>query len=317
MAGRKKSLIPDEVVLLLDGGTGTELQKRGVPMSTQSWCGPVPPEHLPALEAVHGDYIAAGADIITANTYSTSRLLLDLDGMGEAFEQINRSAVRAAMEARHNSGRKDVLVAGSLSHRGPIAQGTARPDSSVATSQKRMASALRELAGLLREEGCDLILLEMLYDPERIPVVLEVAERSGLPIWVGFSARRADNGRVLSFDPAREIPFEEIVSLLGSHEIAAAGIMHTPSDLVSDALRVLKSVFDGPLLAYPDSGYFRSPHWQFEDVISPEDLRSFAEEWIAQGVQVVGGCCGLGPEHIAALAPLRRLGELTPAPQVP
>ncbi len=309
MKGRKDPLLPEGTVLLLDGGIGTELQKRGVPMTTQSWCGPVPVEHLPTLEAIHRDYIAAGADIITANTYSTSRLLLDLDGIGEEFDRINRSAVRAAMTARDTGGRKGILVAGSLSHRGPIARGTASPDPAGAAAPEKMAAALRELACLLRDEGCDLILLEMMYDPLRIPLVLDAAVESDLPIWVGFSARRADDGRVLSFDPASETPFEEIVSVLRSYEVAVAGVMHTPSDLVSDALDILKGAFDGPLLAYPDSGYFRSPHWQFEDVISPEELCSFAETWIAQGVQVVGGCCGLGPEHIAALAPLRRQGR--------
>ena len=293
-------------VRLLDGGVGTELQKRGVPMTPQSWCGPVPPEHLPTLERIHRDYIAAGADVITANTYSTSRLLLDLDGIGSEFERINRAAVRTAMKARDESGRKGVLVAGSLSHRGPIAQGTARPDAGSAATPDRMAAALRELGCLLRDEGCDLILLEMMYDPQLIPVVLHAAAESELPIWAGFSARRGADGSVLGFDPATDTPFEQVVSCLRTHDVAAAGIMHSPADLVSDALAVLKETFDGPLLAYPDSGYFRSPHWQFENVIAPEDLRGFAETWVAQGVSVLGGCCGLGPSHIAALAPLRR-----------
>jgi homocysteine S-methyltransferase len=88
--------------------------------------------------------------------------------------------------------------------------------------------------------------------------------------------------------------------------------MHTPSDLISDGLQILRAVFDGPLMAYPDSGYFKSPNWAFENVIRPEDLRHFAEDWIEQGVQVLGGCCGLGPEHIAALKPLRRPAETVP-----
>ncbi len=293
-------------VKLLDGGNGTELQRRGIPMATQSWCGPVAPEHLATLEAIHLDYIAAGADIITTNTYSTSRLLLDLDGIGEEFDRINRTAVRAARQARDRSGRSDVLIAGSLSHRGPIAQGTAAPAGDGVATPDAMAEALHELAGLLREEGCDLLLLEMMYDPTRIPAVLDAADACGLPIWAGFSARRGADGAVLGFGPGADVPFDQIVAFLEERNVEAAGIMHTPSDLVSDALAILKGAFSGTLLAYPDSGYFKSPHWQFEDVISPEDLRAFAETWISEGVQVVGGCCGLGPEHIRALNPLRR-----------
>ena len=82
--------------------------------------------------------------------------------------------------------------------------------------------------------------------------------------------------------------------------------MHTPSDVVGDAVAILRRAFDGPLTAYPDSGYFKMPHWQFEDVIAPDELLRFATEWVANGVQIVGGCCGLSPEHIAALEPLKQ-----------
>jgi homocysteine S-methyltransferase len=300
------------VVRLLDGGTGTELQKRGIAMSTQAWCGPAALENSAALEQVHRDYIAAGADIVTANTYASSRHLLALDGFGDAFEQINRTAVAAARQARDASGRQDILVAGSLSHRGAIAPGTARPDGSSGLTLDAMYDDFTELALLLRDEGCDLILLEMMYDPVRMPAAFAAAAQSGLPVWAGFSARRGRHGEVLGFDPGHDVGLEQVVSILQDWEVQAAGLMHTPSDLISEGLQIVRAVFDGPLLAYPDSGYFKSPNWAFENVIRPEELRRFAEDWIAQGVQVLGGCCGLGPEHIAALQPLRRPAETVP-----
>ncbi len=58
-------------------------------------------------------------------------------------------------------------------------------------------------------------------------------------------------------------------------------------------------------MAYPDSGYFKMPHWQFENVIAPQAFLDYARQWIDQGAQIVGGCCGLSPEHIAALRPLK------------
>jgi methionine synthase I (cobalamin-dependent) len=173
-------------VKLLDGGTGTELQKRGVSMSSQAWCGPAALENIAVLEDIHRDYIAAGADIITANTYATSRILLDLDGLGDKFEQINRASIHVAQKVRDTCGRPDVLVAGSLSHRGPIAAGTARPDSSAAGGVEEMARAVRELALLLRDEGCDLILLEMMYDPIRMPLVFSAAAKAAFPSGPGF-----------------------------------------------------------------------------------------------------------------------------------
>ncbi len=297
-------------VALLDGATGTELEKRGVPMSTNAWSGSASLEHAETLEQIHRDYIDAGADIITANTYSTSRALLELDGLGDQFETINRAAIKAALRARDSSSRPDVLVAGSLSHRGPIATGSARPDSS-AIGLDKMAEALREQALLLRDEGCDLILLEMMYDPSRMPLVFAAAAETGLPVWAGFSARRGKNSQLLGFGPGEDVPFAQIVSILHDWEVGAAGIMHTPANLVSDALEILRANFDGPLMAYPDSGYFKSPHWQFEDVITPPELRRYAEAWVDQGAKMLGGCCGLSPEHIAALAPLKRTPATT------
>ena len=291
-------------VRILDGGTGTELQKRGVRMTAQAWCGPAALDNFSILQEIHRDYIEAGADIITANTYSTSRQLLELDGFADAFEAINRAAVGAAQAARRDSGRREVLIAGSLSHRGAIAPGTARPDGNVDLDE--MFAALREQALLLRDAGCDLIMLEMMYDPEKMPAVYAAAAETGLPVWAGFSARRGPQGQILGFSPDRPVAFESIVAVLEGWNIAAAGIMHTPSDLVTDALRILRGVFDGPLMAYPDSGYFKSPNWEFEDIVRPDDLRGFAEQWIEEGAQVIGGCCGLGPEHIKALSQLRR-----------
>lgn len=296
-------------VKLLDGGTGTELQRRGVEMTSQAWCGGAALDNLATLEAIHRDYIEAGADIITANTYSSSRLLLDLDGLGDQFERINRETVRAAHRARRDCGRSDVLVAGSLSHRGPLVEGTATPDTGAAASVDALAVSVSELAHLLREEGCDLILLEMMYDPAGMRPVLAAAAETALPIWAGLSARRHPDGNILGFGPAHDVPFEEVVAILKGWPVDAAGVMHTPSDVVSDALRIVRGSFDGPLMAYPDSGYFKSPNWQFQDVIRPDDLRRFAERWVDEGVQILGGCCGLSPEHIAALSPLRRAPE--------
>ncbi|MDG4868005.1 homocysteine S-methyltransferase family protein [Guyparkeria sp. 1SP6A2] len=292
-------------VRLLDGATGTELEKRGVPMSTNAWCGRASLDHVETLEAIHRDYIEAGADIITANTYSSSRALLALDGLGDRFEEVNRASVRAALRARERCGRPEVMVAGSLSHRGPIATGSARPDSG-AISLDQMAEAVREQALLLRDEGCDLILLEMMYDLSRMPLVFAAAAETGLPVWAGFSARRNEAGDILGFGPEQDIPFAQVISILDDWAVDAAGIMHTPPTEISDALKILRTHFDGPLMAYPDSGYFKSPHWQFEDVIEPADLRRYAEGWVEDGAQVLGGCCGLSPRHIAALAPLKR-----------
>ncbi len=291
--------------MILDGGTGTELQRRGVPMDPEAWCGPASLENADVLEAIHRDYIAAGADVITANTYASSRLMLGPAGFADRFAEINRTAVETALRARDAGGRDTVLVAGSLSHMCPMVGGTGKHDAARLPSKTEMADAFAELAALLRDEGCDLILLEMMFDPARAAPAFEAALATGLPVWAGFSARRGTDGRILSFAEDRDVAFEELVPLLQRFEVAAAGVMHSPSNITGEAVAILRKRFSGPLLAYPDAGYFTMPHWQFEDEIPPAEFLRFATGWVEEGVQILGGCCGLSPAHIAALAPLK------------
>jgi homocysteine S-methyltransferase len=274
-------------------------------MDPRAWCGPASLNNVEVLERIHRDYIAAGADIITANTYASSRLMLGAAGLADRFHDINRIAIEAARRARDASGQGDVLIAGSLSHMCPIVGGTAQPDPNRAPSEADMADAFEELGVLLRDEGCELILLEMMYDPARIGPAFRAATATGLPVWAGFSARRGEDGHVLSYASEREIPFHDLLRVLEDFEVQAAGVMHTQSNVVGDALDTLRGVFAGTLMAYPDSGYFKMPQWQFEEVIPPAELLRFATDWVQRGAQVVGGCCGLSPEHIAALAPLK------------
>lgn len=277
-------------------------------MNPDAWCGPASLDNAGILEAIHRDYIAAGADIITANTYASSRLMLEPAGFADRFEEINRTAVQAAHRAREASGRADVLVAGSLSHMCPVVGGTSQPDQTRIPPQAVLTEALTELADLFRREGCDLILLEMMYDPGRMGPAFEAAVKTGLPVWAGFSARRGGDGEVLSFLPEPDVPFQDLAAVLQDFDVAAAGVMHTPSNLIGDAVDALRGRFAGPLMAYPDSGYFEMPRWQFKDIIPPNEFRRFASDWVEAGVQIIGGCCGLSPEHIAAVAPMKRHG---------
>jgi homocysteine S-methyltransferase len=288
-------------IILLDGGTGTELEKRGVLMDSEAWCGPATLKNADILEGVHRDYIAAGADVITANTYASSRLMLEPAGFADKFEETNRAAVAIAHRARKASGRTDLLVAGSLSHLCPITADSNRPDLDREPPADEMRAAFHELATLLCDAGCDLILLEMMYYPHRIPLVFEAALSTGLPVWAGFSLRRDTQSQIVSYAPEQPIPITELFAILDRTEVQAAGLMHTSSDVIGDGITLLRQQYEGPLMAYPDSGYFRMPHWKFEDVIEPDVLVGFARTWIDAGVQILGGCCGLSPVHIAAL----------------
>ncbi len=291
--------------VILDGGTGSELQRRGVPMSPDAWCGPATITHAATLESIHVDYIRAGADIITANTYASSRLMLEPAGLGDRVAEVNRIAVETALEARGKAGVRDVVVAGSLSHMVPIIAGTADFEPATVPDAARLSDAFNELATILSEAGCDLILLEMMYLPDRMTHALKAARSTSLPVWAGLSARRADDGAVVGFSPYDDIPFADLARLAAEAAVEVAGVMHNPSNIVADAIAIVRQEFDGPYMAYPDSGYFMMPDWQFVDIIPPAEFAAYASRWVADGVQVIGGCCGLSPAHISAIADLK------------
>ena len=301
-------------VVLIDGATGTELERRGAEMNDDAWCGPANITNRNLLEQVHLDYIRAGAEVVITNTFATTRLMLEPAGLARRIEEIYQSACEAALQAREAAlregtigARSEVLVAGSLSHMIPLtAEGDESSDPYADLGRAAFSEALFEAAGLLQKGGCDLIILEMMYHPERFRLALEAARSTGLPVWAGFSARRGAGGTILSYSEVEEIPFERLVEGLPEKGVDAAGLMHTNVDATGPALEILARHFTGPRYAYPDSGYFKMPHWQFEDIIPPADLAAYAEGWIAEGVGAVGGCCGLSLEHIEALAPLKR-----------
>jgi homocysteine S-methyltransferase len=80
------------------------------------------------------------------------------------------------------------------------------------------------------------------------------------------------------------------------------GVMHCDLDVTDAALDVVARRFDGPVVVYPNSGIYEMPHWRFDTVCAPEEFVEHALRWIDGGAVIVGGCCGVGPEHIAALA---------------
>jgi homocysteine S-methyltransferase len=166
----------------------------------------------------------------------------------------------------------------------------------------RMSTILREQADLLAEAGVDLIMLEMMRDVDYAAGAVDAARATGLPVWVGFSCRRATDGVVRMFSGVRDdLAFEDIIGPVMMRGGSLLAVMHSEAGDTGPAIEVAKRHWRGPLAAYPESGHFVMPRWQFVDVMTPEDLVAHAMGWLRQGVQVLGGCCGLGPEHIRLL----------------
>src|SRR5512139_2751868 len=232
--------------LVLDGGTGSELRRRGVPLDAVTWSALGPLTHYDVLRAIHADYIAAGADVVTTSTFATTRFVLEAAGHGRDFAAINVRAVAAAREARDASGR-EVAIAGSISCLPPGFNVHAYPD------ERAESAAYRELAETLAAAGADLLLLEMMQETRHAPLACAAARAVGLPVWLGVSCRVGAGGALVAFDFPL-VPLAATLDALLPFAPDTIAMMHSPIAAVAPALQELRARSSTPLGAYPEIG---------------------------------------------------------------
>ena len=283
--------------IILDGGTGTDLQRRGAPMSGDTWCADANLTHPDVVRAVHHGYIDAGADNITANTFATSPLLFRHLGRIDDMVGIDTVAVALAKECAAGT---EVCVAGSMSTMRPVVPGGDR-NVGVDIDEGTARALFQRKADVLRSAGCDLLMMEMMRDTDYAVWACEAALATSLPVWIGISTERGKNGQLQGWG-RDDCALEDIVRALTALRPAVMMFMHTSVNETEEALAVLRTHWSGPIATYPECGYFESPDWRFVEVIPPAELVRTSRRWQAFGVTAFGGCCGIGPEHIAALS---------------
>lgn len=286
-------------LVILDGGTGTAIQARGVAMDGDVWCAMANLTHYEDVCAAHEDYVLAGADVITANTYASSPTLFHGLGRTNEIAAIDRNAIRAAREAVSKVAEKPVAVAGSFSLMREVVEGG---DRTILPKIDRDTAAdlVERKAEGLAESGCDLIIMEMMRDADLSVLATEAAVATGLPVWVGISVEKGDDGRLIGFDTP-EWSLEDITSVLMATGAQACCVMHHDIALTRQALKIIQSIWAGTVGAYPESGSFKMPNWEFHE-IAPQEFARQCKEWRRLGANIIGGCCGIGAEHIAALS---------------
>lgn len=275
-------------VIILDGATGTELERRGAPLHNVAWSAAALLTHPDTVREVHEDYVRAGADIVTTNTFSSARHILERAELGEKTQELNIAAVRLAREAIDNvSVGRPVYIAGSICSRRPHDSQQPMP------TDDQFEEGYREQAGLLAEAGSDLLLLEMMDDIKYTRIALKAAVATGLPTWVGFSCE-LPGGRskvmLLKNEETLGSGIEAVMPVGGS----MVAVMHTMTEDIEPALRVVKESWEGPVGAYAHSA-------TGEPLISPRAYLAHALRWVEMGTQVLGTCCRMGPEYIRLL----------------
>lgn len=274
-------------LLLFDGATGTELNRRGVDTGLPLWSANAltTDAGLSVLRQVHLDYLNAGADVITTNTFRTNRRALA--GKNFSAQELTLRAVATAKEAVAEFG-KPSLVAGSLS----ALEDCYRPDLVPSTAECFFEHS--ERIKHLVEGGVDLLLVETMNCIREAEIAARIAVATGLPTWVSFVCD--ENGRILSGESLTYAT--EILMPLG---VRTLGVNCMPAHTLARPLRELRAVCgdEFPLMAYGNMGHVDEEQgWVNTDTTDPDGYLQQARSWPAQ---IIGACCGSTPEHIRKL----------------
>jgi S-methylmethionine-dependent homocysteine/selenocysteine methylase len=271
--------------ILLDGATGSELDRRGADTSLPLWSARALLESQDILAAIHADYARVGAEVITANTFRTHQRSLAKGGLGERAAELTRTAVAIARRAAPSA-----FVAGSLAPLEDCYSPELVPPQ--AECEREHAAMARHLA----EAGADLILIETMNTIREAEAAARAALATGLPTLVSFVCR--SDGRLFSGERVSDAA--RALAALGVHGLL---INCTPVAAIGQPIAELRAAVS----ALPSGLYANIGHtddikgWTNTLDVSPQEYAQSAAEWLAAGARLVGGCCGTTPEHIAAI----------------
>ncbi|MBQ4823947.1 homocysteine S-methyltransferase family protein [Leisingera sp. HS039] len=284
-------------ITLLDGSIGQEVVKRSGDRATPLWSTAVMVDRPGVVGAIHADYFAAGATIATTNTYAVLRDRLQRAGLEDHFTELLNKAAAQAATARdtHGSGR----VAAAL---GPLIA-SYRPDICPPPDEAKPVYA--ELVKLL-EPSADLFLIETVASLEHAKGALLGCAGTDKPVWLAASVSDEDGTLLRSGEP-----LAALAPLVEEFQPDAVLLNCSRPEVIGEGLEIVKA-FGKPYGAYAN-GFTRISESFLKDAptvdaleqrqdLGPVAYAEFAMGWVAQGATITGGCCEVGPEHIAELA---------------
>jgi 5-methyltetrahydrofolate--homocysteine methyltransferase len=272
-------------ILLLDGATGTELQKKGMPsgVSPEKWV----LENPDALISLQRDYFQAGSRAVLSFTFGGNRLKLDEYGLGDAAREINRSLVKVSRQA----AGKDGLVAGDISATGRFVQPFGDLPFEAAVNIYK-----EQVAGLI-EGGVDFFIIETMIDlQEARAALLAVKESCDLPVCVSITFN--EDGRTLTGTD----PVSALITLQALGADAVGCNCSTGPQNMLEFVRAMRPFAKVPLLAKPNAGLPKLIDGETVFDMGLDEFGKYGPLLIEAGVTLLGGCCGTSPSYIASIA---------------
>lgn len=295
--------LPERAVLL-DGSMGRELRLRGVEIPETIWSANALLVAPREVVNIHLDNIAAGADIITTNTYGVIRRDLAKVGIEARFEELNELACSLAKEARTLGGREEVLIAGAM----PPLRGSFRAD--LVGEYDEILPLYLEQAEILARH-VDIILCETMSSALEAKAAATAACAMGKPVWVAWTLHDNKLG-VLRSEESIEQAYAAIEDLPVSGHLANC----CPPESIESVMPALAAMSGGYCGGYANTFMPIPKQWTLDGkgesdgflaVRDDLDAGAYAElaaRWLTAGANVLGGCCGTSPEYIACLRQL-------------
>ena len=271
--------------VLLDGATGTNLQKAGMPVGVcpEQWI----LENSEVLIDLQKQYVEAGTDILFAPTFTASRIKLKEYGLEDHLEEMNRKLVALSKEAAKGT---NALVAGDLTMTGeqlyPLGD----------LMFEDLVDVYKEQAKIIADAGADLFVVEtMMSLQECRAAVLAIREVCDLPVMVSLTYN--EDGRTLyGTDPVTAVV---VMQSLGADAVGMN--CSTGPEAMLEPIAKMAEYATIPLLAKPNAGMPELIDGQTVFNVEPEEFAEVGKKLVEEGAAIIGGCCGTTPEHIRAL----------------
>ncbi len=289
-ASLRKRLATGEIILL-DGGMGSEIAHRGGPTRLPLWSAEALLTHPEIVLQIHKDYIEAGAEIITTDTFRTTRRAFALRGIAEQAATATALACSLAQEARASvQSEREIFIAGSIA---PL-EDCYSPE--LTPPQSEVEAEHAELLPQLQAGGVDFILLETMITERETLSGVQAAHQNGLPFAVSFCCN--EQLALLSGEPLREV-----VRKIEPFQPLFIGVNCVSTDIATRTVRHLREITTLPVSIYAqgDGLVDDEQGWKMTEEHLLQHYLQAALCWGADGARIIGGCCGTTPAYIRAL----------------
>ena len=275
------------IINILDGAMGSLFIKRGISLPKHIWSAQLNLEAREVVYKIHREYIDAGADYITTNTFRTTpRAYMKLGLSQNESEIIARASLNSAVVIAKDAAKKQVKILGSIA---PL-EDCYTPE--LFPGKEDAKAEFKQLGEWLYDAKIDIFLIETMNSITEAETCIKAIKEYKLPIWISFVLR--DDKHILSGESLRDA-----ISMASEHEIQCFLLNCNPIKRTEKALEIVSKKWNKEWGIYPNLGVGEpDPDGIIDIIYSDKDFIDLINNAISKGARVVGGCCGSEPKHI-------------------